>query len=170
MVRRLVLVRHAKSAWDDPSLTDHERPLAPRGAKALRRLSEHLGQVAPQVDLVLCSTARRAVETLDGFRGGLPTETTVEVTDALYGAEAGDIVTMLRRLGSDVGCVVVVGHNPALQDLAVRLAAEGDAELRAQLARKLPTGSAVTISFEGDWADLAIGHLDALFMPRRPRP
>jgi len=67
---------------------------------------------------------------------------------------------------------MLVGHNPGIEDLASRLVGSGDAELRAQLAAKLPTGALVALSFNGAWADLAPGaaRIDALFMPRPPRP
>ena len=68
MRRDLLLVRHAKSGWDDPSLDDHDRPLAVRGEKALRGLRDYLGRVEHPPDVVLCSSARRTVDTLDGFR------------------------------------------------------------------------------------------------------
>src|SRR4249919_2403209 len=93
--RDLLLLRHAKSAWDDPSLADHDRPLAPRGTKALRRLADYLTRAEYRPDVVLCSSARRTVETLDGIRSALPKRASVEIADELYGAHAN---TLLRRL------------------------------------------------------------------------
>jgi len=172
MRRDLLLVRHAKSAWDDPSLADYDRPLAPRGTKAVRRLREYLTRTEHRPDVVLCSSSRRTVDTVEGIRVALPKRASIEPADELYLADATTILTRLRALDGTVRCAMLVGHNPGIEDLASRLVGSGDAELRAQLAAKLPTGALVALSFNGAWADLAPGaaRIDALFMPRPPRP
>ena len=172
MRRDLLLVRHAKSGWDDLSLADHDRPLAPRGEKALRGLREYLSRVEHPPDVVLCSSARRTVDTLDGFRAALPKHARVDVTDELYLADADTLLTRLHSLNDKVRCAMLIGHNPGLEDLALLLVGSGDAGLRAQLAAKLPTGALVALSFDGRWTHLGAdaARLDALFMPRQPRP
>lgn len=169
--RQLVLVRHAKSAWDDPTLSDHDRPLATRGRRALPRLQSHLASLGREPDVVLCSSSRRTRDTLAGVRSAFPRAITVEVEERLYGASAGDLLGRLRNVDEAARCVVVIGHNPGLQDLAVLLAGGGDDDASAQLQRKFPTAAAVTISVDGDWADLGIGasRIESLFTPRRPR-
>jgi phosphohistidine phosphatase len=169
--RDLLLVRHAKSAWDDPSLVDHDRPLAPRGEKAVRRLREYLTRSEYRPDVVLCSSSRRTVDTLEGIRAALPKRARIDVVDELYLADADTLVTLLRAIGAEVGCAMLVGHNPGLEDLAALLAGAGDAGLRTQLAAKFPTGSLVALSFDGAWANLGAGaaRIDALFVPRPPR-
>ena len=171
MSRHLLLVRHAKSAWDDSSLTDHDRPLAPRGTNALPRLRDHVLGADHQPEMVLCSSSRRTVETLEGIRAAVPEQARVEVGREWYLASAATILERLHGIGSDVECVMVIGHNPGTQDLAVLLAGSGDADMRAQLAAKLPTGAVVTLSFDGPWANLDAGtaRIDDLFMPRPPR-
>lgn len=166
-----MLVRHVKSAWNDASLADHDRPLAPRGAKALPRLRDHLAQAANPPDLVLCSTARRTVDTLEGIREALARHVHVELERAVYDASAKTLLRRLHLVDSGIGSAMVIGHNPAVQDLAMLLADAGDPDIRAQLAAKLPTGAAVTLSFDGVWAALGPGtaRLDDLFMPRPPR-
>jgi phosphohistidine phosphatase len=169
--RQLIIVRHAKSSWDDPHLDDHDRPLAPRGRKALPRLAEHLAALEVGPDLVLCSSARRTRHTLAGVRAALPAKAEVLIDEALYHAGPHWYVGQLRSLGDEIRCAMVVGHNPGLQELAVLLVGDGDAVLRAQLELKFPTAAAATISFEGGWGDLGPGaRLDDLFLPRRPRP
>lgn len=172
MRRDLLLVRHAKSAWDDLSVADHDRPLAVRGEKALRGLREHLSRVEHPPDVVLCSSARRTVDTLDGFRAALPKHARIDVTDELYLADADTLLTRLHRLGGKVRCAMLIGHNPGIEDLALLLVGSGDAGLRAQLAVKVPTGAVVALSFNRPWPQLGAGaaRLDALFMPRRPLP
>jgi phosphohistidine phosphatase len=171
MQRHLLLVRHVKSAWDNRSLADRDRPLAPRGVNALPLLSDHLVDAGHEPDVVLCSTARRTVDTLAGIRDALPDEAQVRMEADVYLAGPNTILSMLRDLDGHVGCAMVIGHNPGIQDLAIRLVGEGDAELRHQLATKVPTGAVVTLSFDGEWADLANGvaSIDELFMPRKPR-
>ncbi|HZB40459.1 MAG TPA: histidine phosphatase family protein [Ilumatobacter sp.] len=170
MDRHLILVRHAKSAWDDPSLSDHDRPLAPRGIKALPRLRDHLAGVEHRPELVLCSSSRRTVETLEGVRAALPTSARVDVDDALYGASDNVLLALLRAIEENIRCAMVIGHNPGLQDLAVLLVGAGDRDLRAQLEAKFPTSAAATLSFQRDWNQLDPGsaRLDDVFMPRPP--
>lgn len=167
MGRHLILVRHAKSAWNDPSLVDHDRPLAPRGARALPRLRNHLASVPPP-ELVLCSTSRRTADTLDGIRAALSRHARIEMEQALYEATVDTLLGRLHRVDSDIGCAIVIGHNPALQDLAMLLVDAGDPDMRAQVASKFPTAAAVTLALDGTWADLGAGtvRLDDLFMPR----
>ena len=168
----LLLVRHAKSAWDDPSLADHDRPLAVRGDKALRGLREYLSRVEHPPDAVLCSSARRAVDTLDGIRAALPKRASIDVTDELYMASTNTLLARLHGLNGKVRCAMLIGHNPGIENLALLLVGSGDAGLRAQLAAKLPTGALVALSFDGRWTQLGAetARVDALFMPRRPRP
>ncbi len=171
MRRRLVLVRHAKSAWDDPSLLDHDRPLARRGRKALPLLRAHLADSLCSPVIVLCSSSHRTIETLDGIRAGFIERPSIEIDEGIYLASVDQLLTRLRGIDRDVGCAMVIGHNPAIQELALLLVGAGDADLLAQLATKLPTAAAVTLSFERAWADLGRGDalLERLFMPRPPR-
>ena len=171
MRRELLLVRHVKSAWDDPSRADHDRAVAPRGMKALRLLREYLERTDYRPMVVLCSSSRRTVDTLDGIRAALPKHASIEVTKALYLANADALDARVRALDDTIRCAMVVGHNPAIQDLAERLVGSGDTSLCTQLAAKLPTGALVALSFDGGWRDLCAGaaNLDGLFLPRPPR-
>jgi phosphohistidine phosphatase len=112
------------------------------------------------------------VDTLDGFRAALPKQARIDVTDDLYLANADTLLTRLHGLDGKVRCAMVVGHNPGIEDLALLLVGSGDAGLRAQLTAKLPTGAVVVLSFDGRWTQLGAdaARIDALFMPRRPRP
>jgi phosphohistidine phosphatase len=172
MRRHLVLLRHAKSSWDDPTLVDHDRPLAPRGENALPRMCDHLASGAHRPQVVLCSSARRTVATLEGIRPALPDDVRVEVDHSLYHADGRELLDRLHGLDEGTTCAMMVGHNPSLQDLALLLADTGDSDLRQQLATKLPTGAIVALSFDGAWAELGTGEarLDDLFLPRRRRP
>ena len=154
-MKTLYLLRHAKSSWDDPSLADHERPLAPRGRKAARRIGAYLTEHGIEPELVLCSTAARTRETLAGLGSAIPDTTQVEAEKAVYGAGAWDLLRRVRRAPAGVVSLMVIGHNPGLEDLAGMLASGGD-RLPA-LRAKFPTGALATLVFEGTWSDLEPG-------------
>jgi phosphohistidine phosphatase len=166
--KRLGLLRHAKSSWSDPSLPDADRPLGPRGRRAVAAMAGHLAQAGIAPDLVLCSPARRAVETLDAVRGGLPADLDVRFEDGLYATTATGLLRILRLVPDDVGAVLVVGHNPGLEDLAQGLAGGGSPELLLRLTTKYPTGALATVRFRGAWADLGWGTatLETFVVPR----
>jgi phosphohistidine phosphatase len=161
-------MRHAKSSWDDPDLPDRLRPLAPRGVRAARAMGRHLRAVAVAPDLVLCSPARRAVETWEGVAPGVPPDTAVEIDEAIYHAEGDELLARLRDLPSEVGSVLVVGHNPGLQDLAADLVGFGDPALRERLLTKFPTGALATLEVPREWHVLKWGaaSLVAFVVPR----
>jgi len=151
-VRTLHLLRHAKSSWDDAGLADHDRPLAPRGIRAATRMAEHLRDEDVRPDLVLCSSAVRARQTLDHVRPALG-DALVKIEPRIYEASAGDILELLRGLAEPIRSVMVVGHNPGLQDLAAHLAAGGSR--LDELTEKYPTGALATLVFAADsWASV----------------
>jgi phosphohistidine phosphatase len=169
--KRLFLLRHAKSSWDDPGQDDHDRPLAPRGRRAVQVIGDHLraNKIAPA--LVLCSTSRRTRETLDGVRPG--GEQLIE--PELYGADASAVLERLRRVPDEIDSVMVIGHNPAMQVLVLRLAAAAGpaaatgSELLAAVQRKFPTGALATLEFECGWSELApdTARLSAFVRPKQ---
>jgi phosphohistidine phosphatase len=164
---RLLLWRHAKSSWNNAHLADHDRPLAPRGRRAADVMADHLAAVDPPPALVLCSTALRATATLEPLQDRLPAGTDVRIEGDLYGATAAEIVARLRRVGEAVEAVLVVGHNPGLEDLARGLAAGGDPALVARLRAKFPTAALATVSFSGPWTELGSSpaQLDGYVVP-----
>ncbi len=145
--RQLLLLRHAKSSWDDPALPDHDRPLAGRGRKAAKLIGEHLRHQRVPVALVLCSSARRARETVELVDP--PGE--IRIEREIYAASADQLLERLRRLSSDLEVVMLVGHNPAIEELAVALI-RGTNDLAG---RKFPTGALATLSFAGPWQTLS---------------
>ena len=148
--RTLHVLRHAKSRWDQP-VTDHERALAPRGNQALVKLSAYVAEERIRADVVLTSTARRALETLEGVRSGLG-DPDVQELDQLYGASASEIVELVRGTDPTVAAVLVVGHNPGLHDLVVRLARSGRGLDDA--IEKFPTAALASLTFAGAWREL----------------
>jgi phosphohistidine phosphatase len=155
--KRLFVLRHVKSSWENPGLDDHERPLAPRGVRALAVMSQHMQAVGVNPDLVLCSSSRRTRETLEGI--GVGGEHVIE--HELYSASAAEVLERLRRLPEGIGSTMVIGHNPTAQMLVLRLAARekvGDeASRRAAVERKVPTGALATLEFDCAWEELSAG-------------
>jgi len=146
-VPTLYLLRHAKSSWDDPALADHDRPLAPRGLRNAAALAAHLRAEGVVPELVLCSTAQRARETLAAILPALGGDTEILVESGLYGSSAEELLARLHAVPEIVGSVMIVAHNPGLEDLASRLA--GD-----EAPERLPTAALVELSTGGPWATL----------------
>jgi phosphohistidine phosphatase len=158
-VKTLYLLRHLKSSWDEPGLADFDRPLAPRGRKAGKAMARHLRETAVAPEVVLCSPAVRTRETLDAVREALGTPE-VRFDDRLYGASEETLLGVLHGVEPGLGSVLVIAHNPGLDDLAAALSGAGQ--------DKFPTGALATLTFEGAWAELGPGtcELTAFVVPR----
>jgi phosphohistidine phosphatase len=162
-MKRLLVLRHAKSSWDDPTAADHERELAPRGRRAAARVEAHLRSSGARVDLVLCSSARRTRQTLELIEPALG-EAEVIIEPALYGASTADLLDRLRRIPEEVAAAMLIGHNPAMQDLALEI---GTGDLSG-VRGKFPTAALATFELDGPWSDLREGgaRLVAFVTPR----
>jgi phosphohistidine phosphatase len=160
---RLYLLRHAKSSWDEPGLADHDRPLAKRGRRAAKAMAGYLreNEIAPE--LVLCSTARRARETFERIEPALGAPEVWHERD-LYGVSPGKLLERLRSVPDGVGSVMVIGHNPTLEDLALDLARPSSK--REELEVKFPTGALAALEFPGTWRELDEAELVAFVRPR----
>jgi phosphohistidine phosphatase len=168
-MKRLLLLRHAKSSWDGPAGEDHERPLNRRGEKAAERIGAWLRERRITPDLVLCSTAKRTRQTLDGlmpFAGATPA---VELLPSLYLAAPPAILERIRKVPDENDSVMVIGHNPGFEQLATLLAGDGEAVALAQLAKKFPTGTLADLRFDiKQWREVTPneGRLAAFVRPR----
>jgi phosphohistidine phosphatase len=159
--RRLYVLRHAKSSWDEPGLDDHDRPLAPRGRDAAKAMAAHVRAQAIRPELVICSSARRARETLDGVD---PAGQRL-IEPGVYSASATDLLQRLRRVPAATESVMVIGHNPTLQMLVLCLVDPGSATLGGgshleAVRGKFPTGALATLQFDGGWGELAPGRAE----------
>jgi len=144
-MKTLYLLRHAKSAWDDPDLSDHDRPLAERGdedAEAMGKAWRHNGV---RVDRVITSSACRARRTLELVLETAGIDPPVEVDQGLYLCGRRAWVERLRQLPEGAETVLVVGHNPDIHELALYLTGSGDKDLRKSLGRKFPTCACATL-------------------------
>ncbi|MGZ8625899.1 MAG: SixA phosphatase family protein [Actinomycetota bacterium] len=156
MTRRLLVLRHAKSSWDEPSRPDHERPLTARGRRAADRVGEHLRSSGTLPDVVLCSSALRTRETLQRLALGAAD---VHVEDGLYGAGEDELLARLRDVAEDAGTVLLVGHNPGVHGLAVELAGPDLGEAASRLREKFPTAGLATFELQGTWRELGPGRV-----------
>jgi phosphohistidine phosphatase len=166
-MKHLYLLRHAKSSWDDPNLRDHDRPLAPRGKRAARKLAGYFDRAGVAPALVLCSTARRATETLDAIEPAFARDTDVRLEEELYGASTEELVHRLHEIAPPVPSVLLIGHNPSIQSAALLLAGGKDF-LVERLRDKMPTGTLATFELRGDWSTAAAGtaRLVSFVVPR----
>jgi phosphohistidine phosphatase len=156
MPRRLLLIRHAKSSWDEPSLADRDRPLTDRGLRAAERMGHHLRDEGLVPELVWCSTARRTRETLE--RLALP-DGEVRFEEELYGADADELLVRIRTAPETTTSLAVIAHNPGLHDLAVGLSASEPRAAASRLRVKLPTGALVVFRVDPPWADIEPGRV-----------
>ncbi len=170
-MRRLALLRHAKSSWEDLRQTDHARPLNSRGQRDAVALAETIQSLGLKFDRVLCSTATRTRETWDGLMGALPKGSpTPRYLEELYLAEPEKLLSAVRREGEAVETLLVIGHNDGLHEFALGLV--GDATelvLRDRLSEKFPTAAlAVFHCPVAVWSALAWqqNRLTALRYPR----
>ena len=137
-------------------MQDVDRPLAPRGARAAARMRDHIDAEGIRPELVLCSSALRTRETLARILPGLGPELTVRIESSIYSFEADELLDRLRAIPADIGSVMLVGHNPAMQELASLLAADGDR--LDELRKGFPTAALAELDLSiSSWADLASG-------------
>lgn len=164
--RHLWLLRHAKSSWDDPALDDVDRPLAERGIRAANAMAAYLAASDVRPQYVLCSSGLRARQTLAAVLPALGTSVDVHVCPDVYTFDAEVLLHEVQDLEDDLSSVMLVGHNPALHELALMLCGRGDALER--LRAKLPTGTLAEIRFAGSWGSLGgvRGELNRFVTPR----
>jgi phosphohistidine phosphatase len=165
----LSLLRHAKSSWDNPGAKDFDRPLAKRGESAAPRMGAFMASHGVTPELILCSPAVRARQTLDLVLPLLTGTPTVEYEEAFYLAAPSALLARVRKIGAKVHHVMIVGHDPGMQGLAMDLAGTGDAETLASLAGKFPTAGLAVIRFKArEWGKIgpAKGHLELFMTPK----
>lgn len=166
---RLLLLRHAKSSWGDPDLADIDRPLNGRGKTAATTMARYLKDNALLPNQILCSTALRTRETLARLLPFLPQEAHVQLISDLYQQSEDDYVGIIRRHGGRAQNLMVLGHNPAMEDTALTLAGTSNSQAMADLEQKYPTGALAVIDFDiADWSELhpRTGHLERFTRPK----
>ncbi len=152
-MKRLILTRHAKSSWDDPLMSDHDRPLNERGKTAAADLGQWLASRGYVPEEVLCSDALRTRKTYSGIAPALPGTPVLELKPALYHAGPDVMLAVLRHATADV--VMMIGHNPGISEFAARLVAHSPQNPEFH---RYPTGATLVADFSiGSWAGAGFG-------------
>ncbi|WP_105972068.1 SixA phosphatase family protein [Streptomyces geranii] len=171
-LRRLVVLRHAKSAWP-PGVEDHDRPLGPRGLRDAPAAGRALAEADRLPDLALCSTAERARRTWELAAAEWDTPPPVRHDPRLYGADVPELLAVVREVPSTVETLLLVGHNPGLEELVLELAGDGTDDALDVVREKFPTSAIAVLAWRGTgWHDLAPGTalLTDLIVPRGKPP
>jgi len=154
-MKRLLLLRHAKSSWKEPALSDYERPLNKRGRSAAILMAEYMAREHLRPEVVLCSSARRTCETLAYLSPVIGAECDIKIERALYLVSADQLLARISEVDSNVRTILLIGHNPALAEVARQLGGKGDAEAKQQMRSRFPTAAlAVIDSNAKQWRDL----------------
>lgn len=155
-MKQLLLLRHAKSSWDDPGLADFERPLGGRGLKTAPLIGRELARRGWLPDLALVSPALRTRDTWRLVAAELPRHVPAEFAEELYEASAAAILARIQQ--AKASSLLVIGHNPGLQHLALRLAGAGSDEgVFKKIEAKFPTAALARFMVDDGWTDLAFG-------------
>ena len=151
---RLLLLRHAKADWPQEDIRDADRPISPKGRRAIEPIAEYLAASGIEPDLVLCSSALRTRQTLERLADALPPSVPVLTEDRLYLAEPNDLLSRLREIDEGVPTVMLIGHNPGIHALAVGL-------LTAAERHRIPTFPTAALAVQellvSRWAELGPG-------------
>jgi phosphohistidine phosphatase len=164
----LTLLRHAKSGWDDPVARDFDRPLNPRGRRAARTIGREMKAQGLAFDLVMASPARRVIETLEEVAaayGALGPEYDRRV----YLASTVTLLEIVRATPDAVERLLLVGHNPGLEELALCLSGRDEGGLRGEVEVKYPTGTVAQIELPVEsWAEVkeGTGRIERFIRPR----
>ena len=150
-MKQLLLLRHAAAAGKGPGGADRERPLTPDGRRAAEALGRRLKSDGINPDHVLCSPARRAQETLERIAVALDGLPPADVNDVLYLADSQALLELLRAAPAETRCLLLIGHNPGLEELVRALAGPANTAVHAGL----PAAGLAIFHVAGDWSALS---------------
>lgn len=166
---RLFLLRHAKSSWDETAIPDFDRPLNLRGRAAAPLMGRHMANHSMRPERVLCSSSRRTRETFAGILPFIQGDFEAQFMRSIYTQTEATYLSILRRHGGIARTLMLIGHNPAIQETATALIGHGNPELTRQIAEKFPTAGLAVIDFDiFNWSGLqpGSGRIVAFFRPR----
>jgi phosphohistidine phosphatase len=172
-VKTLTLLRHAKSGWDDPVARDYDRPLNPRGRRAAATMGRHFRELGLTFDRVVASPAVRAAETVVEVEHGLGQTLAAAWDRRLYLAAPTTLLDVVHECDAAAGSLLLVGHNPGLEELTMLLVPEGDGALRDAVEEKYPTATLAEMTFDtDDWGAVRAGsgRLTRFIRPRDVDP
>lgn len=157
-MKRLTLLRHAKSTWDDPVARDFDRPLNKRGQRAARTMGREMRSLGLSFDRVIASPALRVIETLADIEQGYGKSLAQIYDQRIYLASPATLIDLIHETDEKVESLLVVGHNPGLERLALTLTRSDDQPLRAALEAKYPTATLAEITLPAEsWSDVSEG-------------
>lgn len=168
-MKRLTLLRHAKSGWDDPVKRDFDRPLNERGERAAKLMGRFARDQKLIVDLLIASPAVRVIETLNHFLGSYGKSPETAWDRRVYLASSATLLDVVRAAPDAVESLMLAGHNPGLEDLILDLVPEDErnSALRDEVETKLPTASLATLEFDiNHWSDIKEGSATLLSFTR----
>ncbi|NJM28945.1 MAG: histidine phosphatase family protein [Rhizobiales bacterium] len=167
-MRRLLLLRHAKSSWATPGLDDRDRPLTKRGEAAAAAIGKWITEHGLVPETVLCSPAKRARETWKYVAPGIKQSVAVTFLEDIYDfGNGGKLIDAASSQPDTIGTLMIVGHNPSMERAARRLSQMGDAKLIARMEKKYPAAALAVIEFPtGGWSEIAKGTLRHFIRPK----
>jgi phosphohistidine phosphatase len=155
-LKTLTLLRHAKSGWDDPVTRDFDRPLNAKGKRAAQTVGRHLRDLGLEFDHIVASPAIRVGETLDAVAAGYGRTLAPVWERRIYLASAATLLDVVHELPGDTARVLLVGHNPGLEDLVLMLVPEAADGLRVLVEEKYPTATLAEMTLDvAGWDDVA---------------
>ena len=160
-MKTLLLLRHAKSSWDHPSMRDFDRPLADRGKRDAPRIGRALKERGPLPELIISSPAARARETVEAVIKSAGLTAPLRFDESIYDASLAELMRLVRGLPDNISCALMVGHNPGFEGLVNRLTGASE---------RMPTAALASIEFQVDhWQDVEDGQgkLLSVLIPRQ---
>lgn len=157
-MKTLYLLRHAKSSWSDPTLADFDRPLKGRGRRAAKAMGAYLAECKICPDLILCSGSERTRQTLDLVLKAMGKKVPHEFDDTLYHGAPSGLLRVVHAQDDGLGSLMLVGHNPGMEQLAWMLSGEADERSLDTMRVKFPTGALAVLTSDVErWSDLKRG-------------
>jgi phosphohistidine phosphatase len=158
-MKRLTLLRHAKSGWDDPVARDFDRPLNPKGHRAARAMGQHMRDLGLRFDHIVASPALRVVETLGEVWTGYGRTLDPQLDRRIYLASAATLLDIVQEAPEDADSLLLSGHNPGMEELVLLLVPDRDDDsVRDRVEEKFPTASLAELEFDADhWSDVKPG-------------
>lgn len=153
--KTVYILRHAKTEAGTPEGDDHARQLTPNGWQAAIALGAELARRKFHVDRVICSTAKRAVQTLEGLQQGIGHPLESETQQKLYLCSPAEMLNLLRVRPESEQSIMLIGHNPGMHQFSLDMAAFGDEEALDDLSLRFPTCALVTLTIPRNWQDMA---------------
>ena len=167
-MKRLTVLRHAKSSWKDRELDDFDRPLNGRGRKAARRIGREISERGMHFDFVLASPAARIRETIDGISEHHRLNAPMHFEPRIYMARVAELIELISTVPDEKSSVLLVGHNTSAERLVAKLSADDETGLRRRVEEKFPTAALAAIELPiKSWKDVQpeCGRLVALIYP-----